>query len=141
MDTLYPNTLLRLAADADLVGPLVDPHVRVEGRSVLCGSTMTLDARFEAETRRLAALGWRIDACAIGRASTQIMAENAIGWTGDDARKALAGVRGLLSGDDDALPHLLHRDVLAAAAPYRARHGSALMPWKALVAAFEEGNR
>jgi NifU-like protein involved in Fe-S cluster formation len=134
MDTLYPTELLRLAASAELRGRLVVADGTQDGRSVVCGSTITLDVAMNGPL--IAAIGFDLDACALGRASAEVMARDVVGKSVEDARAVAAALAAYLAGQGDtALPEGLQP--LAQLRGYPARHGSVLMPWRTLVRAVE----
>lgn len=136
MAPLYTTDILRLAASVAQWPPLGDAQGEAERRSPTCGSRVGAGVRIDDEGR-IAAIGLTISACALGQASSAIMAGHANGLD----RAAIASVRdGLsayLAGTSDTLPDWPGIDHLARARPHSARHPSILLPFDALIGALE----
>lgn len=135
-EILYTPAILALAVSlAD--HPLADdlPH-RAELRSQSCGSVVRVGLALDGDLR-VDRFGVQATACALGQASTAILAGHVAG----QGREALAGARddlaAFLAGerpDPGQWPGIEH---LASALPYPARHGSIMLPWRAAVAALD----
>jgi NifU-like protein involved in Fe-S cluster formation len=95
-------------------------------RSKSCGSTLALRMAL-GDDRRIAKLGLRVQACAVGQASAALFAEAAIGRAQEEMRAWLTG--------DGPLPHWPGIELLEPARAYPARHGAMLLPWDAALAA------
>lgn len=138
---LYNREILRLAvalADhpLDAVDALPDArHAAL--RSPLCGSRVTLALTLD-DAQRIAMVGIKADACALGQASAALMAKGAAGQREADMAAMAAAVAAWLAGDAP-LPDWPGFDALAAAKDYPARHGSILLPFRAAVAAMRGG--
>jgi NifU-like protein involved in Fe-S cluster formation len=131
---LYDTALLRLAATIPHLGRLPDPQGSAEKRSVVCGSRVVADVKLDAEGR-IAALGLEVSACALGQASANIMASNAIGRSPEDLADARDALAVWLAGDRDdpgAWPGL---DQLARARPHAGRHAAIRLPFEAVAEA------
>ncbi|HLR16764.1 MAG TPA: hypothetical protein VK099_02735 [Alcanivoracaceae bacterium] len=114
-------------------------HVRtttVHSRQ-LCGSQLTLDAHIEQGTVK--ALGFSIQACSLGQASTAIVLQRAAGLTKEEIQQAAEQLDTLLIGQwpEQALiwPELA---IFIHAASMPARHDSARLVFRALQQLFEE---
>lgn len=129
MDSLYPTELLKLAAAAELRPRLDGPCATAKGRSVLCGSRITLDARFEGGA--ITEIGFDIDACALGRASAEIMARLVPGKPASEVKALIAEVERLITAEAEVEPPAILAPIIAARR-YKARHGSVLMAWRTL---------
>lgn len=133
---LYTPDILALAVSlADW--PMADdlPH-QAEMRSQSCGSVVRVGLALDADGK-VARLGVRAQACALGQASAALLAEHANGQVRGalvDARDALAAFLAGERTDPGDWPGIDH---LASALPYPARHGSILLPWRAIVAALD----
>lgn len=130
---LYTAELLGLATSLARWPMLDAPDYRGQARSPTCGSTVEISLRMAAEGK-IAALGLRTHACAVGQASAALFAAHAAGLTGREIEAGLDAIDGWLraSAPFPAWPGL---DALAAARDYPARHGAILLPWKAALAA------
>ncbi|PXW75072.1 hypothetical protein C7451_10740 [Blastomonas natatoria] len=135
-EVLYTPAILALAVSlAD--HPLTDdlPH-RAELRSKSCGSVVKLGLALDGKGQ-VERFGVQATACALGQASTAILAAHVVGQGPDAlvaARDHLAAFLAGERGDPGAWPGIEH---LASASPYPARHGSIMLPWRAAVAALD----
>ena len=77
---LYNTEILRLAANIPYAERLADPMGSSEKRSPICGSRVTVDVDLDPEGR-VRAVGLLVRACALGQASSALMARQAIGKT------------------------------------------------------------
>ncbi|WP_197410864.1 iron-sulfur cluster assembly scaffold protein [Novosphingobium sp. FSW06-99] len=102
-------------------------------RSRTCGSTLTIGLALD-DARRIAAIGIRAQACAIGQAAANAFAGHAMG----QGRAQIAGIRAALTawlaGESD-LPEWPGLDVIAAARDYPSRHGAIVLAWDAALVA------
>ena len=130
---LYTPELLALAVELAKYPLLEAAPASAEARSPTCGSTLALDLALD-DDGRIARLGLRVRACAVGQAAAAIFARHASGRDLTELRDALAGLEGWLDGEGPvpAWPDLA---LVAEARAYPARHGAMLLPWKAGVAA------
>jgi len=131
---LYNATILRLAASIPHDQRLAEPEGSAERRSPICGSRVTVDVALDAE-ERIAAIGLEVRACALGQASSSLMAAHAIGRPLDEleaARDALTGFLGKERDDPGAWPGL---EIFGPARDYSARHPSIRLAFEAVVEA------
>nr|WP_277754214.1 iron-sulfur cluster assembly scaffold protein [Porphyrobacter sp. GA68] len=99
-------------------------------RSRTCGGTVALS--LECADGRIAQLGLRVSACAVGQAAAAIFADGARGQTAGDVAIAAAALEAWLGGSGPA-PGWPGLDALEPAMPHRGRHGAILLPWAAAV--------
>jgi NifU-like protein involved in Fe-S cluster formation len=130
---LYTPELLALAVELANCPPLADARLRGEARSPTCGSTLALDLVLDSDGR-VADLGMRVRACAVGQAAAAIFARHAAGRSDTDMREALERIEAWLAGGGP-VPSWPDLELVAPAQAYPARHGAMLLPWKAAVAA------
>jgi len=130
---LYTPELLALAVELANVPPLDAADARGEARSVTCGSTLAMDVTLD-DQQRIARLGMRVRACAVGQAAAAIFARHAPGRDLADIADALGLLESWLRGEGEA-PPWPDLDLLAPARAYPARHGALLLPWKAAFSA------
>jgi NifU-like protein involved in Fe-S cluster formation len=129
---LYTPEVLALATSLANYPLSEDLPLRGQARSQTCGSTLELGLALD-EANRIARLGLRSHACAIGQAAAAIFAGGA---TGQSARRIAAAeqqVAAWLTGGP--LPDWPGIEVIARAADYSARHGAVLLPWRAALSA------
>ena len=132
---LYTTEILRLAASLDAPAQLERVDGEAEVRSPTCGSRVATSIQIEAG--RIEALSQQVHACAFGQASAALLQRSAVGRRRDNVEQALRELGDWLSGADVALswPGL---DALAPARPKAGRHAAILLPFRALLAAFED---
>ena len=132
MNEIYNRKILELAADIPLLGRLEHPQASVTRHSKLCGSTVTVD--LDMKDGRVVRFGHEVKACALGQASSSIMARHVIGATGDELRAVRDTVRAMLK-DNGPAPAAPWDDaqVLEPVRDYKARHASTLLTFDAVV--------
>jgi NifU-like protein involved in Fe-S cluster formation len=130
---LYTPELLALAVELAEFPPLEAATAHGEARSPTCGSTLALDLALDGEGR-IARVGMRVRACAVGQASAAIFARHAAGRDLDELRGALARLEAWLDGEGPA-PEWPDLELVAPARGFPARHGAMLLPWKAATTA------
>lgn len=134
---LYTPEVLALATA--LAAHPFDPAMPLTGqaRSQSCGSTLAISLRLDA-SGRIAALGLRPQACAVGQASAAIFAAAAPGKTRAELAATEAALAAWLGGAG-TMPDWPGLATLAAAREYPARHGAILLPWRAALDALPQG--
>jgi NifU-like protein involved in Fe-S cluster formation len=126
---LYTPEVLALATS--LAGFALDDALPLRGaaRSPACGSTLEIGLEIGADGR-IARLGLRAHACAIGQAAAAIFAGAAAGRTPAELTRSLNALELWLAGSD-AMPAWPGLEAIAAARSYPARHGAILLAWRA----------
>ncbi|HET7816614.1 MAG TPA: iron-sulfur cluster assembly scaffold protein [Sphingomicrobium sp.] len=133
---LYTPEILRLAGSLPEPRALAAVHGSAERRSPACGSVVALDLALDAQGR-IAALSQRVQACAFGQASAALLGRHAPGRTRDEVEAATEAFAGWLAGEHDDAGFWPGIAALEPARSRRSRHGAMLLPFRALVAAFE----
>ena len=134
---LYSTRILALAAEIPHLGRLKDPQASVRLRSPLCGSTVTVDVKMA--DGKVSDFAHDVKACALGQASSSIMARHVIGSSPDELRGLRETVRKMLK-ENGAPPQGKWADiaVLEPVRDYKARHASTLLTFDAVVKAVDE---
>ena len=137
LNEIYNKRILELAADIPRLGRLADPDASATAHSKLCGSTVTVDLK--AEGGVVTDFAHEVKACALGQASSSIMARTIIGATADELRAVREDVRRMLK-ENGAPPEGKWAElrVLEPVRDYKARHASTLLTFDAVVKAFDE---
>lgn len=133
---LYNAEILRLAASIPFHERLADPMGSSEKRSPICGSRVAVDVNVD-PTGRVSEVGLLVRACALGQASSSLLAANILGRTPEE----LAAVRDALTGwlaREAERPEWPGVDVLAPALDYAARHASIRLAFEAAAEAAAE---
>lgn len=132
---LYTPEVLSLAT-ALASYPLGDDlPLRGHARSQSCGSMLEIGLALDGH--RIARLGLRSHACAIGQAAAAIFAAAATGRSRDEIALAEQDVAAWLGGGP--LPAWPGISAIEAAAAYPARHGAVLLSWRAALSALPSG--
>ena len=132
LNDIYNRRILELAADIPHLGRLPNPDASATAHSKLCGSTVIVDLVMR--DGRVTDFGHDVKACALGQASSSIMARNVIGASADELRGVQAKVRAMLK-DNGAPPQGKWADVavLEPVRDFKARHASTLLTFDAVV--------
>lgn len=137
LDDIYNRRILELAADIPRLGRLAAPDATATAHSRLCGSTVTVDLATDGE--RVTDFAHEVRACALGQASSSIMARNVVGSTAEDLRALREAVRCMLK-ENGPPPSGRWADlgVLEPVRDFKARHASTLLTFDAVVEALEK---
>src|ERR1700753_2400319 len=101
LNDIYNKRILELAADIPRLGRLPAPDASVRAHSKLCGSTVTVDLSMRDGV--VTDFAHDVKACALGQASSSIMARNVIGSNAEELRALRDQVRRMLK-DNGAPP-------------------------------------
>ena len=134
LNEIYNRRILELAADIPRLGRLPHPDASATAHSKLCGSTVTVDISLR--DGRVSDFAHDVKACALGQASSSIMARNVIGSTPEELADVRDEVRRMLK-ENGAPPSGKWADaaVLEPVRGYKARHASTLLTFDAVVEA------
>ena len=132
LDDIYNKRILELAGDIPRIGRLAAAGATAVAHSKLCGSTVTVDVTMK--DGRVADFAHEVKACALGQASSSIMARNVVGSTAAELREVRDAVRRMLK-ENGPPPGGRWADcaVLEPVRDYKARHASTLLPFDAVV--------
>jgi NifU-like protein involved in Fe-S cluster formation len=132
LNDVYNRRILELAADIPRSGRLPHPDASATTHSKLCGSTVTVDLAMEGD--RVTDFGHDVRACALGQASSSIMARNVVGSSAGELRDIREQVYRMLKENGPA-PAGKWADlaVLEPVRDYKARHASTLLTFDAVV--------
>jgi NifU-like protein involved in Fe-S cluster formation len=133
LNEVYNRRILELAAAIPRIGRLQQPHASATALSKLCGSTVTIDLKMDGDT--VTDFAHEVKACALGQASSSIMARNIIGSKAGELRDLREGVRKMLkeNGAPPANGKWADIAVLEPVRNYKARHASTLLTFDAVV--------
>ena len=133
LNDVYNKRILELAAEIPHLGRLPHPDASATAHSKLCGSTVTVDLVLR--DGHVAEFGHDVKACALGQASSSIMARNIVGSTPEELRALRDGVRRMLKENAPPPEAAKWADiaVLEPVRDYKARHSSTLLTFDAVV--------
>ena len=135
-DDLYNRRILELAADIPLLGRLDMPDGTASAHSKLCGSTVTVDVRIEGD--RVTDFAHEVKACALGQASSSLMAQHVIGASIEELRVVRDQIRAMLKeGGPPPDGRFVEANVLQPVKDFKARHASTLLTFEATLEAAE----
>ena len=127
--TLYTPDILRLSVETAAIPRLPAPHASAERRAPVCGSRVIVDVAMNGGT--VSAIGLEVRACAMGQASSALLAKGAVGRTAAELAHAATALRAWLTGTSETAPNWPGIAALAPARAYPARHGAILIPFDA----------
>src|SRR6195256_2961884 len=137
LNDVYNSRILELAGNIPRLGRLAKPDASATAHSKLCGSTVTVDLKMEGDT--VIDFSHEVKACALGQASSSIMARNVVGAKAGELRDLRETVRRMLK-ENGAPPAGKWADiaVLEPVRDYKARHASTLLTFDAVVSAIDQ---
>ena len=136
LNDIYNRRILELAADIPRLGRLPSPQASATAHSKLCGSTVTVDLALSDGT--VSDFAHDVKACALGQASSSIMARHVVGSKPEELRALRDTVRRMLK-ENGPPPDGRWADiaVLEPVRDYKARHASTLLTFDAVVDALD----
>lgn len=134
LDDVYNKRILELAANIPRLGRLASPDASATAHSRLCGSTVTVDIALDGDV--VTDFAHDVKACALGQASSAIMASHVVGSTAEELRALRDDVRRMLK-ENGPPPGGRWTDiaVLEPVRDFKARHASTLLTFDAVVEA------
>jgi len=134
---LYTPEVLALATS--LAGFPWDESLplKAEARSRSCGSSIALAVGTDT-SGIVRSIGLRSHACAIGQASAAIMARHAVGADRATLEAAKAELEAILAGDGPEQTIWRELEVMRPVRDFRARHAAALLPFRAVLQAYDQ---
>ncbi|MGE3245143.1 MAG: iron-sulfur cluster assembly scaffold protein [Beijerinckiaceae bacterium] len=138
LSDIYNKRILELAADIPRQGRLEHPQATATAHSKLCGSTVTVDVTMK--DGKVSDFAHDVKACALGQASSSIMARNVVGSTVQELRDLRETVRRMLKEGAEPPRDGKWADiaVLEPVRDYKARHASTLLTFDAVVNAIDK---
>src|SRR5215813_15125119 len=137
INEVYNKRIIELAGNIPRLGRLPDAQASATAHSKLCGSTVTVDLRMDGD--EVIDFAHEVKACALGQASSSIMARHVIGAKADELRNLRETVRKMLK-ENGAPPDGKWADiaVLEPVRDYKARHASTMLTFDAVVDAVNQ---
>jgi len=132
LNEVYNRRILELAADIPRLGRLASPDASATAHSRLCGSTVTIDLAMADGV--VTDFAHEVRACALGQASSSVMADLVVGSTAQELRDVREAMRRMLK-EEGAPPtgRWAELAVLEPVRDYKARHASTLLTFDAVV--------
>jgi NifU-like protein involved in Fe-S cluster formation len=138
LNEIYNRRILELAASIPRLGRLSSADATATAHSKLCGSTVTIDLKMDGDT--VTDFAHEVKACALGQASSAIMASNVIGSKAAELRELRDSVRRMLkeNGPPPAAGKWADIAVLEPVRDYKARHASTMLTFDAVISAIDQ---
>ena len=138
IEEVYNKAILRLAADIPALGRLSAPQGSASAVSKLCGSKVIVDVILDSKGK-IADFAHEVKACALGQASSSIMARHAIGSDLAELKALRAQMQAMLK-ENGPPPSgkWAELEVLTPVRDFKARHASTLLTFDATVEAVEK---
>jgi SUF system NifU family Fe-S assembly protein len=132
MDDIYNSRILEFAGNIPRIGTLPDAEAEAGAHSKLCGSRVKVYLKLDGD--RVSDFAHEVKACALGQASSSIMARHVVGATVDEIRKAREDMLAMLKADGEG-PSGRFEDMrfLKPVKDYKARHASTMLTFDAVV--------
>jgi len=138
LNEIYNKRILQLAANIPLTDRLDVPDASATAVSKLCGSKVTVDVKMDGD--KVVGYGADIKACALGQASSSIMAHHVIGSTADELHEI--GRAMLKEGAEPPREAYDGKwrdlEVLEPVRDFKARHASTLLVFDAVEEAVDK---
>ncbi len=137
IDDIYNRSILEFAGNIPRLGRLADPDATATAHSRLCGSTVTIDLKMDGDV--VTDFAHDVKACALGQASSSIMARNIIGASAGELREVRDTMRKMLK-ENGTPPEGRFADArfLEPVRDYKARHASTMLTFDAVVDAITQ---
>ena len=132
IDDVYNAKILGFAGNIGRIGRLDAPDATATARSKLCGSTVTVDIRMDGDT--VSDFAHEVKACALGQASSSVMARVVVGATAAELRAVRETMWKMLT-ENGPPPSGRFEDLryLQPVRDYKARHASTMLTFDAVV--------
>ena len=132
MDDIYNSKILEFAGNIPRAGILEDADASAQALSKLCGSRVRVYLKMEGDI--VTDFSHEVKACALGQASSSIMARHVVGARAQEVREACDAMLAMLKADGEG-PSGRFEDMrfLRPVKDYKARHASTMLTFDAVV--------
>jgi NifU-like protein involved in Fe-S cluster formation len=137
INEIYNRRILELAGNIPRLGRLANPDASAKAHSRLCGSTVTIDLCVR--DGRVTDFAHDVKACALGQASSSLMALHIIGATAEELNALRDSVTRMLKANGSPPDgKWVEFAVLEPVRDYKARHASTLLTFDAVADALAQ---
>lgn len=132
MDDIYNNRILDFAGNIPRIGILENADAEAVAHSKLCGSKVRIWLKMDGDV--VTDFAHDVKACALGQASSSIMARHVVGAQASEIRQARDEMLVMLKADGEG-PAGRFEDMrfLKPVKDYKARHASTMLTFDAVV--------
>jgi NifU-like protein involved in Fe-S cluster formation len=140
IDDVYNAKILGFAGNIPRIGRLEAPDASAMAHSKLCGSTVTVDLNMRDGI--VTDFSHEVKACALGQASSSVMARSVVGASAEELREVRETMRRMLK-ENGPPPEGRFADLkyLEPVRDYKARHASTMLTFDAVVDAIGQIER
>lgn len=132
LDDIYNKRVLELAADIPRLGRLPAPDASAKAHSKLCGSTVVVDLKLE--NGKVSDFAHDVRACALGQASSSLMARHVLGRSPEELRQLREIMFAMLKQNGPApAGEWAEFAVLEPVKNFKARHASTMLTFDAVL--------
>jgi NifU-like protein involved in Fe-S cluster formation len=132
INEIYNRKILEFAADIPRLQRLNAPDATATAISRLCGSKVIVDVKMADGV--ISDFGHEVKACALGQASSSIMARHVVGSTPEELRQIRSQMYAMLKvGGAAPTGKWEELEALAPVRDFKARHASTLLTFDAVV--------
>ncbi|MBW8447503.1 MAG: iron-sulfur cluster assembly scaffold protein [Arenimonas sp.] len=132
MDDIYNSRILEFAGNIERGGKLADADASAEKHSKLCGSRVKVYVKMADGV--VSDFSHEVKACALGQASSSIMARHVVGATPAEIRQARLDMLAMLKdGGEGPSGRFEDMRFLKPVKDYKARHASTMLTFEAVV--------
>ena len=137
LNDIYNKRIIELAGNIPRIGRLAAPDASATAHSKLCGSTVKVDIKMEGPV--VTDFAHDVKACALGQASSSIMARHVVGSSAEELRQLRESVRKMLK-ENGSPPEGKWSEIalLEPVRDYKARHASTMLTFDAVVDAIDQ---
>ena len=137
MDDIYNSKILELAGNIDRIGMLEDADASAQAHSRLCGSRVKIWLKLDGDV--VSDFAHEVKACALGQASSSVMARHVVGASVDELRQAKTEMLAMLQQDGEGpAGRFAEMRYLRPVKDYKARHASTMLTFEAVVDALSQ---
>ncbi len=140
IDEVYNAKILGFAGNIARIGRLGQPDATAKAHSKLCGSTVIVDLKMDDGV--VTDFAHEVKACALGQASSAIMADHVVGASADELRAVRETMLRMLK-ENGPPPAGRFEDLkyLEPVRDYKARHASTMLTFDAVIDAIGQIER
>ena len=132
INEVYNKRILELAANIERLRRLDAPDATATAVSRLCGSKVTVDICMSGDS--VTDFGHEVKACALGQASSSLMARHVVGSSADELRELRRRMYAMLKEEGDPPGGRWSEfEVLLPVRGFKPRHASTLLTFDAVV--------
>ncbi len=134
---VYNAKILDFAGNIPRIGRLNNPDATATAHARLCGSTVTVDIKMAEDV--VTEFAHDVKACALGQASSSIMARHVVGAHAGELRRVREQMHAMLK-DNGAPPEGKFEELkfLEPVRDFKARHASTMLTFDAVVDAIDQ---